>query len=125
MTKKYISLFKSGKFYNAFGDDGIIIHFLLGYKYTEYKHSVGFPESAYNKVINKLQMEKISYKVFQKENLLDEYKGVSGVYTMLLKNGLKHFDMEKRVERLKENIESLSLDELEKIVERLEDASVL
>ena len=125
MTKKYISLFKSGKFYNAFGDDGIIIHFLLGYKYTEYKHSVGFPESAYNKVINKLQMEKISYKVFQKENLLYEYKGVSGVYTMLLKNGLKHFDMEKRVERLKENIESLSLDELEKIVERLEDASVL
>lgn len=54
MTKKYISLFKSGKFYNAFGDDGIIIHFLLGYKYTEYKHSVGFPKSAFNKVINKL-----------------------------------------------------------------------
>lgn len=39
-------------------------------------------------------MKKISYKVFQKENLLDEYKGVSGVYTKLLKNGLKHFDME-------------------------------
>ena len=26
--KKYLKLYKSGKFYNVFGDDGIIIHYL-------------------------------------------------------------------------------------------------
>ena len=52
--KKYLKLYKNGKFYNAYGDDGIIIHYLLGYKYLEYKNSVGFPVSAYNKVITKL-----------------------------------------------------------------------
>ena len=28
--KKYLKLYKNGKFYNAFADDGIIIHYLHG-----------------------------------------------------------------------------------------------
>ena len=35
--KKYLKLYKNGKFYNAFGDDGIIIHYLLGYIPTNIK----------------------------------------------------------------------------------------
>ena len=59
--KKYLKLYKNGKFYNAFGDDGIIIHYLLGYKYLEYKNSVGFPVSAYNKVIGRLRKMEIPF----------------------------------------------------------------
>lgn len=55
---KVIEIYKSGKFYNVFGDDGIIIHELIGYKYLEYKKQVGFPESALNKVINVLESKK-------------------------------------------------------------------
>ena len=35
MTKYSIKHYKAGKFYNAFGDDGIILHELLGYKYIK------------------------------------------------------------------------------------------
>ena len=50
MDKNSIVLYKSGKFYNAYGDNGIILHKLLGYKFVSYKNSAGFPESAINKV---------------------------------------------------------------------------
>lgn len=65
----YISIYKSGKFYNAFNDDGIILHYLLGYKYLEHKKSIGFPESALNKVKTTLENEKISYKIYDSCNI--------------------------------------------------------
>lgn len=34
LNKYVVRLYKSGKFYNAFGDDGLILHELLGYKYN-------------------------------------------------------------------------------------------
>jgi len=42
MKKNYIELFKVGKFYSAYGDNGIILHNLLGYKYLTYKNSLDF-----------------------------------------------------------------------------------
>ena len=42
MNKNVLVLYQVGKFYNAYGDNGIILHYLLNYKYTEYKNSVGF-----------------------------------------------------------------------------------
>ena len=50
MEKNCVVLYKAGKFYSAYGDCGIIIHNLMGYKYVEYKHSAGFPESSIAKV---------------------------------------------------------------------------
>ena len=46
---------------NAFGDDGLVLHELLGYRYIEHRQSVGFPESAFLKVKTKLEEERISY----------------------------------------------------------------
>ena len=60
-------MYKSGNFYNAFNDDGIILHFLLGYKYVNYKKCGGFPASAYQKVTQKLENEKISYITYVRE----------------------------------------------------------
>ncbi len=122
MNKKYIELYKSGKFYNAFGDDGIILHELFGYKFIEHKKMAGYPEVAHNKVKDRLQAEKLSYKVFDKCEVVDEFKGIIKKYNELLKSALKNIDMEKRLERLKERINSLSLEELERIVEELESA---
>ena len=72
MKNEVIELRKSGKFYNCFGDDAIIIHHLMKYKIVPSKGGVGFPESAYNKVINILEDNKISYRVYEKDNLLLE-----------------------------------------------------
>ena len=72
MKSEVIELRKSGKFYNTFGDDAIIIHHLMNYKIVPSKGGVGFPESAYNKVINTLEDNNISYRVYEKDNLLLE-----------------------------------------------------
>ena len=124
MNKYSIRLYKSGKFYNAFGDDGLILHELLGYKYIEYKNSVGFPESAINKVKNKLENEKISYSIYEKDNLLEEYKGIDKNYKIVLSKALKNYDIEKRLTRLKEKINNLTIEELERVIDSLEDKSI-
>ena len=120
MTKLVVMLYKTGKFYNAFGDDGILVHELLGYKYIEYKKNVGFPESALNKVKGKLEESKISYKIYEKDKLLYEYNGIDKNYKKILNSALKNYEMEKRLTRLKEKINKLDINELEQIVNSLE-----
>lgn len=120
MAKNYVALYKSGKFYNAFGDDGLILHHLVGYKFVEYKQSVGFPESAFGKVKSILDKESISYKVYDKEDLIEEKKGITKNYNSILSNALKKYDMEKRLVRIKSKIENFSADDLERIIEGIE-----
>ena len=120
MTKNHISLYKAGKFYNAFGDDGLILHHLVGYKFVEYKQSVGFPESAFGKVISILEKENISYKAYDKDVLVSEKKGIAKNYGLTLSKALKKYDMEKRLVRIKSRIEEFSVDDLEKIIEGIE-----
>lgn len=124
LNKYVVRLYKSGKFYNAFGDDGLILHELLGYKYIEYKNSVGFPESAINKVKNKLENEKISYSIYEKDNLLEEYKGIDKNYKIVLSKALKNYDIEKRLTRLKNKINNLTIEELERVIDSLEAKSI-
>lgn len=123
LNKYVVRLYKSGKFYNAFGDDGLILHELLGYKYIEYKNSIGFPESAINKVESKLESEKISYSVYEKDNLLEEYKGIDKNYKIVLSKALKNYDIEKRLTRLKSKINNLTIEELERVIDSLEAKS--
>ena len=124
MNKYGVRLYKSGKFYNAFGDEGMILHELLGYKYIEYKNSVGFPESAINKVKSKLESVNISYKKKKKNNLLEEHKGIDKNYKIVLSKALKNYDIEKRLTRLKSKINNLSTEELERVIDSLEDKSI-
>ena len=86
MEKNSVILYKSGKFYNAYGDNGIIIHNLLGYKFVSYKNSAGFPESAINKVKGVLEKEKLSYVIYEKDAFVSEYKGINKNYNKVLKD---------------------------------------
>ncbi len=121
MKKSSISLFKSGKFYNAFGDDGVILHSLLGYKYVLPKQSVGFPESACQKVTHTLEEAKISYEIFEKDNKVAEYKGLNKNYGLILKSALSALEVEARINNLKKRILECSPEELTKIIEFLEN----
>ena len=120
MNKNYVSLYKSGKFYNAFGDDGLILHHLIGYKFVEYKQSVGFPESAFGKVKSLLDDVDISYKVYDKDILIEEKKGNNKKYNKVLSEALKKYDLEKRLIRIKDKINNFSTQDLEKIIEGIE-----
>ena len=54
---KSVDLLKNGGFYSVFGDSCYIMLYLFGYKIID--NRVGFPLSAYDKVINKLEELKI------------------------------------------------------------------
>lgn len=120
MSKNYVSLYKSGKFYNVFGDDGLIVHYLVDYKFVEYKQSVGFPESAFGKVKSILDKENMSYKVYDKDMLLESKKGIDKKYKVILKEALKNYELEQRLIRIRNKINDFSTDELEKIIEGID-----
>ena len=124
MSKNYVSLYKSGKFYNVFGDDGLIVHYLVGYKFVEYKQSVGFPESAFGKVKSLLDEENMLYKVYDKDMLLESKKGIDKKYKIILKEALKNYELEQRLTRIRNKINNFSTDELEKIIEGIESESL-
>ncbi len=123
MRNYSVDLYKTGKFYNSFNDDGIIIHYLLGYKYVDYKKSIGFPESALNKVKEVLEKNKLSYKIYEKSTMITEYKGINKNYNIVLKKALNNLEIETRVNRLKEKIENLNTQELENIIEAIENGN--
>lgn len=124
MKNNCLILYKSGKFYNAYGDNGVIIHNLLGYKFLEYKNSAGFPESAIAKVKAILEQVNIPYKIYEKDILLEECKGISKNYNIVLKESLKKIEMETRLNRLQSKLDNFSLDDLEKVVEGIESATL-
>lgn len=123
IKKEVIELRKSGKFYNSFGDDAIILHYLTGYKIVHEKGGVGFPETAYNKVINLLDDEEVSYIVYEKDNIIEEkdFKKLNS-YKSLLKKGLKDLEIEVRFEKIFKKIKTLNAKELDHILDLIEDA---
>ena len=123
IKKDVIELRKSGKFYNCFGDDAIIIHYLLGYKYVPSKGGVGFPESAYNKVINNMEDAEVSYIVYDNNNVVakKDFKRIN-CYKDLLKKGLKELNNEVRYQKIEDKIKTLTPKELDHVLDVLEDA---
>ena len=97
------------------------MHKLLGYKFIEHKQSVGFPESAFSKVKVKLEEEKISYKVYEKDELVEEYKGIQKNYASFLKSALESGEIEQRIDYLKSIVDRCSVEELELILEIIEN----
>lgn len=118
----YLALYKSGNFYNAYGDCAIALHHIMGYKYSSIKKNAGFPVSALSKVKSTLDKAKVPYKIYEKNILLEEYKGIVKEYKNAIKEGLKKLDMEERLKDLNDKLDNFSLEDLEKVVEEIENA---
>lgn len=79
-ANKVVTLSHKGVFYYAYEENAIVIHNLMGYKLkrdsANSQLSCGFPESALGKVISKLRIMEISYRVFKPtpENMLNKIK---------------------------------------------------
>ena len=123
MKNEVIELRKSGKFYNSFGDDAIIIHHLMKYKIVPSKGGVGFPESSFNKVINALEENNISYRVYEKDNLLLEkdYQKLNS-YKKVLSSARKELSFEQRINDIEKKIKTLSNKKINQLLEVIEDA---
>lgn len=96
----------------------------MGYKYVEYKHSAGFPESSIAKVKKALEDAKLPYMVYEKETLIEESKGLKKNYNIILKESLKKMEMETRLNRLQAKLDNFSLNDLEKVVEVTQDNTI-
>ena len=71
VQKEYVVLIRVGNFYNCYGRDSYILSYLFGYKISiveDDTYMCAFPKSAYNKVISKLENNKINYLVLDKRN---------------------------------------------------------
>ena len=123
IKKEVIELRKSGKFYNTFGDDAIILHYLMGYKIVAEKGGVGFPETAFNKVINALEDAEISYIAYEKDAVIAEkdFKKIND-YKNVLKKGLNELSIEERFNKIEKKIRELNAKELDYVLEVIEDA---
>lgn len=68
---EYVLLIKIGNFYYCYGRDAYIISYLLQYKINVIEKnmlSCSFPNTAYNKVLTKLEQKKINYLVVDKKD---------------------------------------------------------
>lgn len=122
--EKIVKMYKSGNFYNVFGNGAIIIHGLHNYKFVESKNGVGFSTNALAKVKASLEENHISYIVYERDEEVAKYKGVDKDYDRLLSDGLKRYSMNVRLDRLQSKIEKMSLEKLEKLVEAIENESI-
>lgn len=118
----FLSIYKNGLFFNVFGDDASILHYLLNYRVISNK--VGFPTNALNKVVNTLEEKKINYKILKDEQAeiknfknqnkysyyLSKAKDKHEVDTLLRKiqDKLNEFSEEKTLEMLYKFLEIVS-----------------
>ena len=62
--------------------------------------------------------------VYEKNTFICDYKGVSKNYNRILKESLKNLEMEERLNRLQSKLDNFTIDDLEKVIEGVEDATV-
>ena len=77
-----VKVYRHGKFYNVYGDDAKVVSVLTGYRIIN--NRLGFPISMINKVIGLLDNKKISYIIFDKDNVIRKYKGINKIYKCIL-----------------------------------------
>ena len=109
---KYIKLYKIGNFYNGYGDNGVILHYLMGYKFMEARNCCAFSDSAYNKVRSIIQIKKISYVIYWKDKIIDKYKGINKMYEQVLEKALERMRIEQVIREYKCNNRDYKIEDL-------------
>lgn len=118
MSNKKVILRQVGKFVNVFDEDAVIISYLLNYKLVNDK--VGFPMNALNKVINTLEEKKISYEVKGEEKIAKDFKN-NNKYDSILRTAKEIVALRKRYIDIKTYFDSLTVEQLEKIISYIEE----
>lgn len=109
---KVLKIYKIGNFYNCYGDNGVLLHYLMGYKFVESRNSCSYPSSAYNKVIGILQIKKIAYVIYDKDNIIDSYKGISNKYLEVMDKAKERYRIEQVIKEYKLNNKNYKIEDL-------------
>ena len=113
MSSKVI-LRKNGGFYCVYGYDSFILYYLLNYKIIGDK--VGFPKSAFNKVINLLEDNHISYEL---DGNVYDFK-TRNKYKKILDLGKKKYSLNYRVNDIISKLDKLEEKDIDKILDYVE-----
>lgn len=108
---------KIGKFYNVFDDDCYILYYFFDYKIKQ--NRTGFPISAYNKVINKLEEQNVDYEILG-EKIKSNFKKKNN-YNKYLKKGREKYERELKKQELEKQLEKLSEKELKELYIMIEE----
>ena len=104
-------------FYDAYDDDAQILSYLLGYKII--KGRVGFPENAVHKVMNTLDSHKINYKIIGDQEEIKDFKNLNQ-YSKILAKSRDKIEIEDKVEKMIQKINTLDSESLCEILDRME-----
>ncbi|MBE6147029.1 MAG: hypothetical protein E7168_01695 [Firmicutes bacterium] len=115
--KKEVILRKIGNFYNVFDEDALILEYLFQYKVINGK--VGFPLNAFNKVVNTLTMNHISYRILDDEENSKIFKRNNQYMKFLEKAHLSH-QLENQKMNIMDKLSSLTVEQLQEVLEKIE-----
>lgn len=115
--KNSILIRKDGKFYHAFNDDAYILNYFFNYNIVNYR--VGFPESAYTRVINKLEENTINYVILGNEKIERNFKN-KNKYKRVLEMSKEREKFLNKLNEVYAKLEKLSYEELTRVVSVLE-----
>ncbi len=113
-----VTLKKLGGFYSAYNDDAYVLFYLFHYNVKNKK--AGFPLSAYNKVINCLEENYVSYIVEGKEEIKRDFKK-KNKYNFFVGKGKKLYEREQRSNFIYERITELKENEVDELLKIIED----
>lgn len=102
--KDCVCLFKMGTFYHVYGKDSYIISFLFHYKIDMLKYEAGFPINSLNRVLAKLEDEKINYVTLDNRNNYEvdekqDYKNLNR-YDKVYNKAREYVNMKNRIEKI-------------------------
>lgn len=109
----------NGTFISIYDEDALIFNLLFGYKILP-ELKCGFPNTALEKVLNHLEINKISYKIMYNNQIMKEYNQNDNQYEKILLLAKKSSSVNKRIDLLLKNIKLANPEKLEKIIESIE-----
>lgn len=112
---------ESGKFYRAYDNDALIINVLIGYQVLPGLR-IGFPDNALFKVLNRLEENKISYRVIVKGQIEKEYSYKKlNQYNKFVNISRKTADLNNRLDLIVKKIKQADEEKIMKIIDYLEN----
>lgn len=122
--KQYLILYKNnGCFYHAYGIDAYILNLIFNYKVLS-NNKCGFPESIYEKVIEKIEDLKISYQIIYKDKKpkIKNYK-ILNKYKKYHIDALNKMNKINRIDMAIKKIKDMPEDDLDKLLRIIENVS--
>ena len=127
--KSFVVIYKQGgKFYDVYGYDAFIFNLIFDFKILEKvskdkkTYKCGFPDNSLNKIINKLEDNKISYQIISrdKDPIVKDYKKINK-YSKFKDDAIKKNNLTVRINLIIEKIKNLSSEDALAMLEKIEE----